>query len=282
MQQKCTPGAEAMEIDTLSAVLPLLGINLSLVLLLMLLLWLLSIPLRDVSFVDSFWAIGMVFVAAVTHLQTDGDPLRRLLLLSLTGIWGIRLGTYLFFRWRREGPDPRYERLLSKADGNRHLTSLQKIFLLQGCLLWLVSLPVQLGQSSDGTVGLLAAAGTGLALIGILFESIGDWQLARFKADSANIGLVMDSGLWRYTRHPNYFGDACVWWGLYLVAAETAAGRWGIVSPLLLTFILIKWSGAALLERRLKRSKPDYEAYAMRTSAFIPLPPRRVEHEDVN
>jgi steroid 5-alpha reductase family enzyme len=261
----------------MESVYALLGTNLLLVMTLMTGLWLISIALKDVSFIDSFWAYGMVIVAATSYGLADGVPQRQQLLLVLTAIWGLRLGTYLFLRWRREGADRRYVALLSKAPGNPHVFSLTKVFLLQGVLLWLVTLPVQLGQlaQAPAVLGPLAYAGAALALVGIAFESIGDWQLARFKADPANAGQVMDRGLWRYTRHPNYFGDACVWWGLYLIAAETALGRWTIISPLFLTFILIKWSGAALLERRLKRSRPGYEDYVARTSGFIPWPPKK-------
>jgi steroid 5-alpha reductase family enzyme len=244
----------------------------------MILLWLISIPLKDVSFIDSFWALGFVITALVTFAITpDGDPQRRLLLLGVTAVWGLRLGGYIFWRWRKEGPDKRYVALLSKAPGNVHLFSLTKVFLLQGVLLWLVSLPVQLGQIPAVPAGLgpLAWIGAGLAVIGIFFESVGDYQMARFKADPANAGKVMDRGLWRYTRHPNYFGDACVWWGLFLVAAETGPGRFSVVGPAMLTFLLVQWSGAALLERRMKRSRPDYEDYIRRTSSFIPMPPRR-------
>ncbi len=254
-----------------------LGTNLLMVMTLMVALWMISIPLRDVSFIDSFWALGMVLVAATTYALVDGVAERQQLLVLLTAVWGLRLGLHLFLRWRREGADRRYVALLKKAPGNPHLYSLRMVFLTQGPLLWLVTLPVQLGQmdSAPGTLGLLALAGAALAVIGIVFETVGDWQLARFKADPANAGTVMDRGLWRYTRHPNYFGDACVWWGLYLIAAETATGRWAIVSPIFLTFILIKWSGAALLERRLKRSRPGYTDYIERTSSFFPWPPKR-------
>lgn len=260
--------------ETLIAVL---ATNLLIVMTLMVLLWMISIPLRDVSFIDSFWALGMVLVAATTYTMVDGNPDRQQLLLVLTAVWGLRLGLHLFLRWRREGADRRYVALLAKAPGNPHLFSLRKVFLTQGPLLWLVTLPVQLGQldSVPAALGPLAMAGAVLAVIGIVFETVGDWQLARFKADPASEGQVMDRGLWRYTRHPNYFGDACVWWGLYLIAAETASGRWAIISPIFLTFILIKWSGAALLERRLKRSRPGYADYIERTSGFLPWPPKR-------
>jgi len=261
--------------------LTVLGTNLLIVMTLMTALWMLSIPLRDVSFIDSFWALGMVIVAGTTYAMVGDGAARQQLLLLLTAIWGIRLGLHLFLRWRREGADRRYVALLAKAPGNPHLFSLRKVFLLQGPLLWLVALPVQLGQieTTPASLGIVAMLGAALAVTGILFETVGDWQLARFKADSASEGQVMDKGLWRYTRHPNYFGDACVWWGLYLIAAETATGRWAIVSPIFLTFILVKWSGAALLERRLKRSRPGYVDYIERTSSFFPWPPKAPKSE---
>jgi len=255
----------------------LLLINLAVVMGCMLLLWLLSIPLKDVSFVDSFWAAGFIVVALTTYYLTGGETARRNLIVIITAVWGLRLAAYLFLRWRREGPDGRYVALLSKARGNVHLTSLTKVFLLQGPLLWLVSLPVQLGQieAQPADLGLLAWIGILLAAVGIFFEAVGDHQMAAFRADPANEGQVMDRGLWRYTRHPNYFGDTCVWWGLYLIAAETSLGRWSFIGPVFLTWTLIKWSGAALLERRLRRSRPGYDAYLERTSSFIPWPPRK-------
>jgi len=261
----------------MNEVAQVLIINFAILMACMVLLWLISIPLGDVSFVDSFWAAGFVVVATSTYLMTGGGTSRRQLLWVLTTVWGVRLATYLFLRWRREGPDGRYVALLKKAPGNVHLQSLTKVFLLQGPLLWLVSLPVQLGmvQAEPLQLGPLAMAGAVLAVIGILFESIGDHQMAAFKADPQNEGKVMDQGLWRYTRHPNYFGDCCVWWGLFLIAAETGVGLWSMIGPLLLTWLLVKWSGAALLERRLKRSRPGYTEYLERTSSFIPWPPSK-------
>ena len=261
----------------------LLATNFAVLIACMIVLWLISIRLNDVSFIDSFWATGFVIVAGLTHALTpDGAQPRRLLLLAITAVWGIRLASYLFWRWRKEGPDKRYVAMLRRAEpGKVHQMTLRNVFLTQGVLLWLVSLPVQLGQVSavPAALGPLAFIGAALAIIGILFESIGDWQMARFKSDPANHGKVMDRGLWRFTRHPNYFGDACVWWGLFLIAAEPTPGLFSVISPLLLTFILVKWSGAALLERRLKRSRPAYEDYIRRTSGFIPMPPRRVRED---
>lgn len=251
--------------------------NFIIIMVCMMVLWFISIPLGDVSFVDSFWAAGFIVIAGSTYLMTGGGTDRRQLILLITAVWGTRLATYLFLRWRREGPDGRYVALLKKAPGNVHLTSLKKVFLLQGPILWIVSLPIQLGQfeAEPLALGPLAWLGITLAVIGILFESIGDHQMAAFKADPANEGTVMDRGLWRYTRHPNYFGDACVFWGLYLIAAESGPGVWSFFGPALLTWTLVKWSGAALLERRLKRSRPGYTEYLERTSSFIPWPPSR-------
>jgi len=263
-------------------IVSVLAINFGVIIACMLALWLISMPLKDVSFIDSFWAFGFLVLAVSTYLITDGSAARSNLLLAITAIWSLRLGGYLFWRWRKEGADKRYVALLNKAPGNVHIFTLKNVFLLQGVLLWAVSLPVQLGQiaSEPASLGLLAWLGAGLAAIGILFESIGDWQLAAFRADSANQGRVMDKGLWRYTRHPNYFGDACVWWGLFLIAAETTPGLASFVGPAILTWLLVKWSGAALLERRLKRSRPGYEDYVRRTSGFIPWPPKKAAAAD--
>ena len=156
--------------------------------------------------------------------------------------------------------------------------SLIYVFSLQALLQFIVCLPVQLGQSSGlASLGPLAWAGAALAVTGILFETIGDAQLVRFKANPDNAGKVLDTGLWRYTRHPNYFGDACTWWGLYLIAADTGLlGALSIVGPALLTFLLTRWSGVPTTEGPMRRKKPDYAAYVARTSGFIPMPPKRV------
>ena len=155
------------------------------------------------------------------------------------------------------------------------LVSLFTVFGLQGVLMWIVSLGVQLGQADDSSLGALAWVGTAVWAIGLTFEAVGDLQLARFKSDPANAGKVMDRGLWRYTRHPNYFGDACAWWGIALVASESGVGAWGLLGAAVMTGLLLRVSGVALLEKSLRKRKPDYEAYVARTSAFIPLPPKR-------
>ena len=243
------------------------------------LLWLLAIRLRDVSFVDSWWAFGMVVLAAASFLANGVPRPRRLLLAGLCAAWGLRLGTYLLLRWRRNGPDRRYTALLGRVQSERHWSfaaaALVYVFALQAPLQFIVALPVQLGQIGDAPIGVLGMAGAALAIAGIGFESIGDRQLARFQADPANRERVLDTGLWRFTRHPNYFGDACVWWGLWLIAAESnALGLATIVGPLLLTFLLTRWSGVPTTEGRMRRKKPGYEDYVRRTPGFVPWIPR--------
>jgi steroid 5-alpha reductase family enzyme len=257
-----------------------LAVDLAVAMVGMLLLWLLSIRLRDVSFIDAVWAYGMVALAWCAAAQAGGVSPHAMLILSLVTLWGLRLGTHLLLRWRGSGVDPRYARIIGGAVEKRGWSfaraALQLVFLVQGPLLWFVSLPAQVGVLADAApLGVAAWIGAALALVGIAFESIGDAQLAAFRRDPANRGRVLDSGLWRYTRHPNYFGDACTWWGLWLIAADAGPGLWTLLSPLFLTWTLTRWSGAALLERGLRKSRPDYAAYVARTSAFLPWPPKR-------
>ena len=270
-----------------------LAVNLGLLMLGMLLLWGVAVKIHDVSFIDAVWAYGMGALAVISLIVSiDGlaglgrsaseISVHALALAVLTTLWAVRLGTHLLLRWRRLGPDPRYIRILGGAMAARGWSyataSLIIVFLLQGPLLWFVSLPAQVGILTGGTgsqLGPLAIAGCLLSLIGITFETIGDAQLEAFRKDPSNAGKVMDRGLWRYTRHPNYFGDACTWWGLWLISAETGAGLWTIASPMLLTWMLMRWSGAPILEKGLTKSRPGYADYIARTSGFIPLPPKR-------
>ena len=257
----------------------ILALNAAVVLPVMLALWLVALRLRDVSFVDAFWGLNMGLVAAVDFAVGDGDPTRKALLAGLAVAWALRLGGHLFLRWRRNGPDRRYVGLLQRLKGRGlsfPVASLVFVFLLQGVLLLLVSLPVQIGQAVQGPpVGALGWAGAGLALFGLVFEAVGDHQLERFKADPANRGQVMDHGLWRYTRHPNYFGDACVWWGLGLIACEVPCGWVALAGPAFLTFTLLRWSGAPTTEGAMKETRPGYADYIRRTSGFIPWPPKK-------
>jgi len=260
-------------------ILLLLAVNLALIVVVMLALWALALRLKDVSFIDGVWGLGMVLLAGATFLQTDGDPLRKGLLTGLCAVWGVRLGVHLLKRWRAHGPDRRYQALL-KNRANRGQgfapAALMFVFLPQAVLLWLTCLPVQLGQvAATPAVGWIGWTGAALAVFGIVFETVGDAQLAAFKRDPDSRGKVLDTGLWRYTRHPNYFGDACVWWGLWLVAAETTPGLFAILGPIFLTFTLTRWSGAPTTEGGMHRTRPGYADYVKRTSGFFPLPPKK-------
>jgi steroid 5-alpha reductase family enzyme len=229
--------------------------------------------------VDVAWGPGFALIAVVALALSSGhgDTWRKALLAAATVIWGLRLGGYIGWRSRGRGEDPRYAEMLDKAPGRRAAYALRKVFLLQAALIWLVSVPVQAGMfERGGGPGWTAAAAVGLALwlCGLAFESVGDWQLARFKADPARRGTVMDRGLWRYTRHPNYFGDACVWWGLFLLSLGSWIGVAAIYAPVLMNFLLARGSGKPITERRLE-SRPGYAEYVARTSGFFPRPPRR-------
>ncbi len=243
-------------------------------------LWAISVRIRDVSFIDAFWPFGMVVLAAATFVQSEGSPDRKLLLTGLTAVWGLRLSAHLYFRWRRDGEDPRYKKIMGytmeKRGWSFAKTSLIQVFGMQAVLLFIVCLPAVLGQipGVPYDVGLLGWIGAAVALTGIAFETIGDAQLSRHRADPTMKGKVLDTGLWRYTRHPNYFGDACTWWGLWLIAAETRMGLFAIAGPILITWLLTKLSGVPMLEKSLKKTRPGYEEYVRKTSGFVPWPPK--------
>ena len=240
--------------------------------------WLVSLVWHDASIVDPVWPLGFVVIAWVTRAVATGhgEVTRQWIIVAMTTIWGLRLSGYL--AWRKHGApeDHRYQAMRRHRGDRFPLASLFTVFALQGVLMWIVSLPVQLGQTRvTPDVGALALIGVAIWLVGFTFETVGDAQLARFKADPTSAGQVMDQGLWRYTRHPNYFGDTCVWWGIALVAAETGVGAIGIVGAAVMTVLLLRVSGIPMLERTMAKRRPDYTAYVERTSAFIPRPPRR-------
>jgi steroid 5-alpha reductase family enzyme len=243
---------------------------------LMTLLWLLSLARSDASIVDIAWGPGFALVGAIAALVGEGAPARRWLVTGLAALWGLRLGAYLAWRNHGRGEDWRYRAMRAHHGDAFRWKSAYIVFGLQGALMWFISLPLQVAAaaSEPAALGPLDALGGALFAVGFCFEAVGDWQLARWKADPANAGRVMDRGLWRYTRHPNYFGDACVWWGLYAIAAATPGGWLTLLSPALMTFLLLRVSGVALLERGLAKRRPDYADYVRRTSAFFPLPPR--------
>ena len=242
---------------------------------LMIVTWVISLVLKNASIVDIAWGIGFVAVAWMVAARVDGNVDRQFLIVAMTTLWGVRLAVYLFIRNRGAGEDYRY-RAMRKRWGSRFpLASLGTVFVLQGVLMWIVSLPVQLGQVEESPdVGVVAWLGVAVWAVGFFFEAAGDAQLEQFKRDPANEGLVMDRGLWKYTRHPNYFGDACVWWGIALVAAETTVGRWGLIGAVVMTVLLRKVSGVTLLEKSLVKRRAGYEEYVARTSPFVPRPPK--------
>jgi steroid 5-alpha reductase family enzyme len=249
------------------------GVNFAVTLGLMCLLWIASVLLRDVSIVDVFWGLGFVVIAGVTYALTGDASSRKTLLLMLTSIWGVRLAAYL--GWRKFGApeDHRYQAMRDAIGPRFWLVSLFLVFGLQGLIMMVVALPVMAGQLDRSPLDAWSALGAVLWAVGLLFETTGDFQLARFKSDPMNRGKVMDRQLWRYTRHPNYFGDFLAWWGIYFAAASQGTW-WTVIAPLTMSVLLLRVSGVTLLERSLQRSKEGYAEYVARTSAFFPWPPR--------
>jgi steroid 5-alpha reductase family enzyme len=242
-------------------------------------LWLVSLRTRDPSFVDSWWALGIVTLAWATFGQMETRSPHALALAALATLWGLRLGLYLLWRWSKHGADRRYEKLAAQAREKLQLGfamfSLLWVFVPQMLLQFVVALPLMLGQiPATQVLGGLGLFGAALSAFGIGYEAHADWQLTRFKADPANAGKVMDRALWRYSRHPNYFGELCAWWGMWAVAADAGMGLWSLPGPVLLTFLLTRVSGAPTTEPHLQRTRPEYEAYKQRTSAFIPWRPK--------
>jgi steroid 5-alpha reductase family enzyme len=241
----------------------------------MIITWVVSLVLRDASVVDPVWPLAFIAVAITALIAGSGDEGRRILIACVVAIWGARLSIHLLVRNAGKEEDFRYAAMRAKRGHRFWLTSLVTVFLLQGLLVWVVSLPVQLSAIPDRPLGWLAIVGAIMWAIGVVFETIGDTQLMRFKANPGSRGQVLNTGLWRYTRHPNYFGDFLVWWGIFLIAAESGAGAWGVAGPLLMTLLLVKVSGAGLLEKDIAVRRPGYADYVRRTSGFIPRPPKR-------
>lgn len=228
--------------------------------------------------VDAVWGPAFAVVALVGYLASagHGDPARRTLVLVLTAVWGVRLGAHIAWRGHGKPEDPRYEKLLSKARGSRLWFAFTRVYLLQAVLVWVLSLPIQAAEFTSARLGPLAVLAVVVWAIGVFFEAVGDFQLAQFKKDPANKGRLMDQGLYRYTRHPNYFGDACVGWGLFLLAAGSWGGAAAVVAaPIAQTLLLTAGSGARLADRHMAETRPEYAAYAARTSGFVPYPPKR-------
>ena len=235
--------------------------------------WLLSLLKRDVSIVDSIWSLMILIAAAVYLWHNEAIGHREALIFLLVVIWALRLAIYLTWRNWGQPEDHRYEQIRAKYSPYFAIKSLLIIFVFQAVLAWLISLPLLTTLTTSKSLTFVDAAAMLLWLVGISFESIADFQLQRFKANPDNKGKVLDTGLWRYSRHPNYFGEFCIWWGFYLFALASG-GWWTIISPLMMTFFLLRFSGVALLEKDIHERRPAYRAYISRTNAFLPGKPR--------
>lgn len=238
--------------------------------------WLLSVARRNVNIVDSLWGLGFVLIALVTGWRSDGYAGRNFLVMGMTAVWGLRLSGYLTWRNWGQPEDHRYGAWREKSGGAFWWVSLFKVFWLQAVFLWSISLVLQKGLLSalPARLTLLDAMGALVWAVGFFFEAVGDFQLARFKADPANKGRVMDRGLWALSRHPNYFGEFLIWWGFFFVALATPSGWWTVTSPVIVCLVLLKMTGVPITEAALKRRRPDYQAYIQRTSVFFPRPPK--------
>lgn len=241
------------------------------------LLWLISLTIRDASIADIFWGLGFVLLAWNTFFLGEGYAVRKVLLLTSTTLWGVRLAGHIFMRNRGKGEDYRYREMRHRHGGKFWLISFFEVFLLQAFLMFIISLPVQIGQISVQPPGITVFDIIGLIvwITGFIFESVGDFQLARFLSNPAHGGMVMNRGLWAYSRHPNYFGEACMWWGLFIMVTPVPFGMVALVSPLTITFLLLRVSGVTMLERDLRKTNPKYDEYIRTTSAFIPWFPKR-------
>lgn len=231
--------------------------------------------------IDAVWGAGFAVIAVVaataSGLATDGPGLPGVLLVVLTAAWGLRLSVHIAVRGRGSDEDPRYRDMFARARRWPRARMFLRAYLTQAAAMWFVSLPVQFGQFVPAAAGfprVLLVAGVAVWLLGMVFEVVGDEQLRRFRADPANAGRVLSSGLWRYTRHPNYFGDACAWWGLFLVAWQQPWVAAAVIAPLVMTWLLARGSGKPLLERNMRERRPEYAEYVRRTSGFVPLPPK--------
>jgi steroid 5-alpha reductase family enzyme len=238
--------------------------------------WLFSLPLRDASIVDRVWSL--LFVAAALVYARYGHPSAARLWLTMVPLllWALRLAAHITWRNWGHGEDRRYRQIRQNHQPGFALKSLYLVFGLQAILAWIISLPLLATLLAVRPPGWRELPGLTVWLVGFVFEAVADYQLARFRADPAQRGKVMDRGLWRYSRHPNYFGECCLWWGFYLLALAAGAW-WSIVAPLLMTVLLLRVSGVSLLEQDISERRPGYRSYIMRTSAFVPRRPRPLE-----
>lgn len=239
--------------------------------------WLYSLLRRNVNIVDSLWSLMFLAAASLYLWGGQENDLRSTLIFSLVAIWALRLSAHLTVRNWNEPEDRRYAEIRRNNQPNFELKSLYIIFILQGVLAWIISAPLLFALNPVVDFHWLDVFAIGLWALGFVFESVADWQLYRFKKDPANEGKVLNSGLWRYSRHPNYFGEFCLWWGFYLLAIP-AGGWWTVFAPVLMTFLLLKVSGVLLMEKDISSRRPAYQEYVENTNAFLPGPPAQTKH----
>jgi steroid 5-alpha reductase family enzyme len=237
-------------------------------------MWLLSVKLRDVSIVDSAWSIFFLLFALVFAWRQGDRSVGTLAMLVLVAAWALRLSIYITWRNHGHGEDRRYQAIRARNQPNFEFRSLYLVFLLQAVLAFVIAMPLLPALNGANDANLVTWLGMAVAASGLLFETVGDAQMARFKADPASAGQVMDRGLWRYTRHPNYFGESVFWWGVW-IASASLGGAWTVFSPLLMSFLLLRVSGVPLLEADLTQRRPAYAEYLRTTSSFVPWPPKR-------
>jgi steroid 5-alpha reductase family enzyme len=250
------------------------GIALALIVSLAFLTWLVSLARRDVSIVDGMWSVFIGGAGVAYFLLARDTGVVSVVALTLLLAWAVRLCAHITVRNHGQPEDRRYQKIRANNQPNFEFKSLYIVFGLQAALAWVVALPFMAIFASDGGFGVLAVAGCALAAFGMTFEAVADWQLERFRKGGGH-GRVLDTGLWRYSRHPNYFGECCVWWGFGLVALGVGAW-WALASPLLMTFLLLKVSGVTMLEKDIGERRPEYARYVRDTNAFFPGAPRRV------
>ncbi|MDP2324184.1 MAG: DUF1295 domain-containing protein [Gammaproteobacteria bacterium] len=257
----------------MSILIDLCGRGLATTAVLMFAAWLLSFPMRSVAIVDVFWGIAIAG-AGVTWLLLQPDPAPRgILAVLLAVLWASRLALHIFWRSRGKPEDRRYRVIRARNEPNFAFKSLYLVFGLQAVLAWIIAMPLFGAARSTGAIGPLDMVGAAIWLAGFVLQATADFQLARFQQRPDAEQVVMDRGAWRYSRHPNYFGEFLMWWGIWLIAAAGGAW-WTCVSPLLLTFLLLRVSGVALTEKDIASRRPGYQDYLRRTSAFVPWPPR--------
>lgn len=259
----------------MSSHVDVLGSAATIIVLLMVLAWLISLVKVDAGVADIAWAAGLVAVAWISWWVGDGLADRRSLLVAMVTIWGLRLAAHLVIRSHGRPEDMRYASMRQRAGGRFPLTSLFTVFLARGVVMFVVSLPVQLAMTpTHPEVGIVSIIGVVIWGVGLFFETVADAQLSRFRNDPDVEGQVLDWGLWRYSRHPNYFGELGIWWGLALVAAETTDARWALIGPALLTVLILGVTGVPPLERHLQERYEGYADYATRTSTLLPRKPK--------